>query len=206
MAPSPTPFSWTLHILLSILKLLPNTRTLRPSLLPLLIRLTQRIIQPFHPLNLPLPPPPLLRTLNLAHQIHQALRRKELIPPVIQRPLPQTLIRISLARNPEDLLQDIDIIRNGKQIPAILVRKQVVELVEARPGDAAETQRARLVRGEEDAVLGRGAAFRGGGEELLDAVYLAVEEGRGALVVGGYCHGGEARAGEDGGAEELAAG
>lgn len=90
------------------------------------------------------------------------------------------------------------------------MREQEVHLAEATPGNAAETQAAGLVGGEEDAVgAGVGTGGRvgeGDGVELLDAVDFAVEEGGDAFVVGGDCVGLEGCGGEDRGAEDFAAG
>jgi hypothetical protein len=98
-----------------------------------------------------------------------------------------------------------ELTRDIKQIATVFVSEEVVELVEAAPRDAGQAKAAGFVGGEEDAVLCRGAAVFGAGEEGLDAVDFAVEEGGETLVVGLDSDGGQGGAGEDGGTKELAA-
>lgn len=137
----------------SQLPLLPHTRRLNPLLLALLICCRKNIILPLDPFNLPLPPAPRPFIRNVLHQLGQTPSRKELVLAVIQLPLLQRLFGLiyttipSNSGDPKHLLQDIDIIGDAEQIPRVLVGKEVVELVEARPGDAAEAERAGFVGG-----------------------------------------------------------
>jgi hypothetical protein len=95
--------------------------------------------------------------------------------------------------------------RDIEQIATVFVSEEVVELIKAAPRDARQAEAAGFVGSEEDAILCRGAVVFGAGEEGLDAVNFAVEEGGEALVVGLDRDGGQGGAGEDGGAKELAA-
>jgi len=186
--------------------LLPHTGTLSTGLLPLLVRLTQRVIQSLDPGNLGSPVALLGLIIDLIDQISQALGGEEFVLAVVQRPRGKRLGRVTWARHAEYLLQDVDVVGDGEQVPAVLVGEEVVELVEAGPGDAAQTEGAGLVGGEEDTVFWGWARLRGGGKELLDAVDLAVQKGRCPLVVGCYGVRREIGAGEDRGAEELGSG
>ncbi|RYP08230.1 hypothetical protein DL764_002045 [Monosporascus ibericus] len=59
----------------------------------------------------------------------------------MQRPTGQrrAVLAHSLGRmDPEHLHEDADIVRNGEQVPAVLVYKQMKKVVETGPGDAAE--------------------------------------------------------------------
>lgn len=160
--------------------------------------------------------PPFRLVLDLLDQLPQAPPPEELVGPIVQRAPVQRLGRVARRRHPKDLLQNLNVVRDRKQVPRVLVGEEVVELVEARPRDAAQAEAAGLVGGEEDAVPGlrpgAGAGARrggggggGGGEEFLDAVNFAVEEGRDPLVVGGDGVRGQVGAAEDGGPEEFAA-
>ena len=77
------------------------------------------------------------------------------------------------------MLQDIDVIRNAKQVSAVLVCEQVVDFFEPRPSNATQAQATRLMCSEEDAVVPWiGPCFwvrEVNCEELLDAVDLAME-------------------------------
>ena len=99
----------------------------------------------------------------------------------------------------------LELTRDIEQIATVFVSEEVVELVEAAPRDAGQAEAAGFVGGEEDAILCCWAAVFRAGEEGLDAVDFAVEEGGEALVVGLDRDGGQGGAGEDGGAKELAA-
>lgn len=68
----------------------------------------------------------------------------------------------------------LELTRDIEQIATIFVGEEVVELVEATPRDARQAEAAGFVGGEEDAVLCRGAAAFGAGEEGLNAVDFAV--------------------------------
>mmetsp|Transcript_10140 Transcript_10140/g.31018 ORF Transcript_10140/g.31018 Transcript_10140/m.31018 type:complete len:298 (-) Transcript_10140:572-1465(-) len=76
----------------------------------------------------------------------------------------------------EHLLEDPQIVRNLKRVARVLVREQVVEVVEAAPRDRRQTQRARLVRGKKQALGRTGPALRGQFVQLVDARHLAVEQ------------------------------
>ena len=107
------------------------------------------------------------------NHLRQRSSLEELVGPVIERACRKGFGSIVLSRDLIHGLEDIDIIRNAEEISTILVREEVVELVEAAPSDAAETQAARFVCGEEDAVFGIWSSFFGAGEEGLNAVNLA---------------------------------
>src|SRR6185312_9230784 len=83
-----------------------------------------------------------------------------------------------------NLPEDADVVRDVEGVARVLVGEQIVEIVEARPGDAAETERAWLVRGEEQAVLGVRPALRGQLEEAFDGMDLAMPERIGGFMVG----------------------
>ena len=188
--------------------LFPDAGALRARLLSLLVRLAQRIVQALDPLDLAHKGRP-IDLVEIPGQVNKRSGLEELVLAVVEVPLGDLLRRL-LARHPEDLLEDVNVVGDGEEVAAVLVGKEVVELGKARPGDAAQAQAARLVGCEEDAVFPRVRALRRvrevDGEELLDAVDLAVEQGRCALVVGGHGQGLEGLAVKDGGAEYLGAG
>lgn len=159
------------------LGLFPGARGLCPCLLPFLICLTQSIVQCLDARYLRPPVLPFLLRLQLADQLQERLALEELVVPVVQRTPADVRLRLC-ARHPKDLLQDVNVIGDAKQVSAVLVRKQIVELAKPRPGDAAETQAARLVRRQEDAVRlrtrPRDRIREAPGEEFLDAVDFAV--------------------------------
>jgi hypothetical protein len=64
------------------------------------------------------------------------------------------------------------------------VAEQIVEIVEARPGDARQAERAGLVRGQKQAVPGIGALVGGQFKEALDGVHFPMPERVLDLVVG----------------------
>lgn len=73
----------SVFLLVLALALLPHTRRLDTSLLPLLIRLREPVVQLLDPLDLGQPVLPLVLILNSIHQFCQAARREELVLPVI---------------------------------------------------------------------------------------------------------------------------
>ncbi|KAL3293473.1 cytidine and deoxycytidylate deaminase zinc-binding region [Colletotrichum asianum] len=147
---------------------------------------------------------------QLPHQVRHAPRREELVGAVVQLPPRERLVALPLGPHAEHLLQDVDVVRDREQVAAVLVGEEVVHLAEAGPGDAAEAEGAGLMGREEEAVgprrRARGRVRVGGCEELLNAVDLAVQQRGGAFVVGRDGVGLEGLRGEDGGAEEFAAG
>ena len=171
---------------------LPHACALCASLLALLVRVTQLVVHCLDSVNLCCEFL-LLRLVGYAvNQASARMRAEELVLPVVQRPLLSLLVRFKLCCGPglEHLLQDIDVVGNAEEVPAVFVGEQVKDLRETRPGDAAEAEAARLVGGEENAVLGRvGPNGRVGvrlGEEAVDAVDFAVQQRRHGLVVGGH--------------------
>lgn len=197
-----------------------EARALKPTGFPILVCITQPIIQSLHPANLVRPFPTLHPPTfigDLSNQVSETPRREESVPPVIQRSRVQ-VFPLGDGRDPEDLLQDVDVVRDGEQVPAVFVREEVEEIVEPTPRDTRETKAARLVCGQEHAVPRVRTARRRGPalarrvregrlrEELLDAVDLAVEKRRRHFVVRRHRLRDESRFGEDRGAEELVAG
>lgn len=95
--------------------------------------------------------------------------------------------------------------RNTKSVLGIIIRKEVVEIVEPSPGDRTQAQRTWFVRTEKDTLLRPWACVRWQsmvGQERGD---FAVEKRRPQLVVG---RGGDEREsgfGNDGRSEYLAA-
>lgn len=77
------------------------------------------------------------------------------------------------ARDPH-LLQNVDVVRDVERVARVLVREEVVEDVPPAPGDAAQAQRARLVRAEKDRVACLGPLVSRDLVELLDRLDLAV--------------------------------
>lgn len=119
--------------------LLPNARRRHPVPLSLLISGRQLIILCLDPGNLPLPLPPLFLVFDLQNQLCQALPFEKLVRAIIQLSLPQRLFSLPLGLYSKHLLQNVDVIRNAKQVPRILIRKQIVKFIEARPRDSAQT-------------------------------------------------------------------
>lgn len=162
---------------------LENTGRFLTRRLPLLIRIRQLVIHSLDAVDLCHPLLPLGLALNPRYHVRHRARFEKLIFTIIQRPRRERLRCIARRRYLIYRLEDVDVVWDPEEIPAVLVSEEVVELGEARPGDPTEAEGARLVRREEYAVFGLGAAFLGGREEGLDAVNFTVEEWGGAFVV-----------------------
>lgn len=75
--------------------------------------------------------------MNLSDDVSKALRGKELVLAIVQLSALYLLLIFAFPLHPKHLLQDVDVIRDPKQIPTILIREQIVKLVETRPSNAA---------------------------------------------------------------------
>jgi len=131
---------------------------------------------------------PLCLVRDILKQIGKAFSSKELVLAVVKRPGSERLGCIRRSWDAEHFLQNVDVVRDREQIPAVLVGEQIVELVEACPRDTAQAERTGLMCSEEDAVLGGWTTFCWGREELLDAVDFSMQKGRDALIVCRDCH------------------
>ncbi|MCY1551266.1 hypothetical protein D9M68_875830 [compost metagenome] len=96
--------------------------------------------------------------------------------------------------------------RDGETIAGILVAEEVVEIVEARPGDRRQTHRAGLMRGEEDEIAGVRALSTLDLVEALQRVHFAVPERVFRFVVGLDEHGRKIGLAHQCRAEDLVAG
>ena len=96
--------------------------------------------------------------------------------------------------------------RDGEGVARVLIAEEIGEVVEARPGDRREAERAGLMRGEEQAVARRRPARRGELVECVECRDLAVEERVLRLRIGGGNDEREIGFLEDRRAEELVAG
>lgn len=105
----------------------------------------------------------------------------------------------------EDLLQDPEVVRDVEAVAAVLVAEEVVEVVVPAPRDGRQAQRAGLMRGQEDAVLGIRQRLAGALVQFLDGVHLAVPERILHFVVALGDHQGEVGLPQDRCAEELVA-
>jgi len=88
--------------------------------------------------------------------------------------LPVGILRIVATM--ENLLEDAEVVRDVEAVAAVLVAEEEVEVVVAAPRDGGQAQRARLMRGQEDAVLGLRPRRRRQLVQLLDRVDLAVPQ------------------------------
>src|SRR3569833_71099 len=102
----------------------------------------------------------LMAAVEAADHLLDAVTRKEGIAAVVVVAIRGWCRAVGISHR-RDFAQDADVVRNVEGVARVLVREQVVEIVEARPGDAAEAERAGLVRREEQAVLRRRTAFGG---------------------------------------------
>ena len=103
----------------------------------------------------------------------------------------------------EDVADHLLVVRDVEVLAGGLVAEEVVDLLEARPGDGRRAHAARLVGGDEDAVARVEVSLLL--EELLDAVHFPVPQGGERLVVGGREDERQVGLLQDGGTEDLAA-
>lgn len=153
---------------------LEETRALLPCCFALLIHIRQSRIERLNAHDFCRPFRPVCITLNRGDQFCDRPSSEEFVCSVVKRFRSKSLGCVSRRSDLEDGLQDVDVVRNSEQVPAVLVREEVHDLVEAAPSDAAQAETTRLVCREEDAVFRiRSRFFRACGVGL-DAVYLAV--------------------------------
>lgn len=151
--------------------LLPNAGARRSRLLPLLICLAQRVVQSLDSLNLARPLCPLRLIVQESHQVGKRLALKELVVLVVQGPLLHLLVRLP-ALYPEHLLEDLNVVRDREQVAAVLIRKEIVELAESGPRDAAEAQAAWLMGCKEDAIAARVGRVAGSGKSAVKNCWM----------------------------------
>ena len=101
--------------------LLKEAGALLPSRLALLIHVRQCRILRFDSLHLRRP----LRLLGIivdgSHKIRYRAPREEFVCPVVKRFRCKYLVRICRRRHLVDRLQDVDIVRDAKEVPAVFV-------------------------------------------------------------------------------------
>jgi hypothetical protein len=104
----------------------------------------------------------------------------------------------------EDFLEDLQVMRDRKGVAAVFVAEEIVEIVEARPGDRRHAHGAGFVRREENQILGIWplALF----VEALQRMHLAMPERIFEFVVGLGQHQRKIRLAQDSSAKHLVAG